>query len=100
MSDNVTEIRDHFVYRTYDAYGRLLYIGCTKRLTQRWYMHRYERPAMAEATVHCRLQGPYTKSVARTIERDAVRIEDPIHNYNAPSNVQKQADIEARAGER
>lgn len=97
MSDNVTELRDHFVYRTFDAAGHLLYIGCTKRLTERWRMHRYERPEMVAAAASCRIQGPYTKTVAYTMERDAVRAEDPAHNYCAPSNLRRQADINARA---
>jgi predicted GIY-YIG superfamily endonuclease len=70
-------IRDHFVYRLFDASGALLYIGCTKRLQERWGTHTSERPHMTRRVARCRLQGPYSYTVAREIERQALRSEAP-----------------------
>lgn len=79
-------VRDHFVYRLFDADGRLLYVGCTRNLTRRWKEHRTDKPRMAEATTRCRLQGPYTRAVARAIEREAIRTEDPFINWTPEKN--------------
>lgn len=77
----MSTVRDHFVYRTYGSEGELLYVGCTKRLDQRWYEHKLEKSQMYSQTVRCRLQGPYTRDVARRIERDAIREEQPLHGW-------------------
>lgn len=75
--DRDSDRRDHYVYRMFDADGQLLYIGCTKVLRQRWGTHNAERPHMTRRAVKFKVQGPYTYRVAREIEREALRTEDP-----------------------
>ncbi|WP_448449126.1 GIY-YIG nuclease family protein [Mycolicibacterium sp. XJ775] len=70
--------RDHFVYRVFHQDGRLLYIGCTKNLDARWKQHCYQRPGLKLVDARFRVQGPYIKSVARTIERRALNSEAPL----------------------
>lgn len=73
--------RDHWVYRAWDADGRLLYIGCTKNLKQR-------RAAHATGTdsdwypfaTRFRAYGPYTYETARAIERQAIETEESYFN--------------------
>lgn len=93
--------RDHFVYRTFDADGRLLYVGCTRRLGKRWSEHKLERGRMVAATARCRLQGPYTRDKARAIEREAIRTESPLVNWTPEVRHQdrkRQRWIDARIG--
>jgi len=73
--------REHFVYRLYDAHGQLLYVGCSKRLDKRWQEHRAARPGMTAIASRCKLQGPFTREVARQIERDAIRSEEPLYGW-------------------
>jgi predicted GIY-YIG superfamily endonuclease len=69
--------RVFFVYRVYDVSGKLLYIGCTNRPYIRWAEHRAERPVMATRAARFRMAGPYTRAVARQLEREALRTEHP-----------------------
>lgn len=71
------DARAFFVYRIYGADDELLYIGCTNRPYTRWAEHRGERPGMATLAVRFRMAGPYTRAVARDIERDALSNESP-----------------------
>lgn len=87
------QVRDHFVYRLYNANGELLYVGCTKRLKNRWQTHKAERPGMVAETVRCRLQGPYTYVKAREIERVAIRTEEPLIGFTPTRNREKRARI-------
>lgn len=70
-------MRDHFVYRMFDAEGQLLYIGCTKVPDQRWGTHNAERPHMTRRAVRFKVQGPYPYKTARDIEREALQTEEP-----------------------
>lgn len=36
----MADIAEHFIYRCYDADGRLLYIGCSNDVTTRMELHR------------------------------------------------------------
>lgn len=69
--------RAFFVYRIYDPTDELLYVGCTNRPYTRWAEHRAERPGMAISAARFRMAGPYTRAVARDLERDALRTENP-----------------------
>lgn len=76
--------REHFVYRTYDADGYLLYVGCTKRLDTRWAEHGLSTSPtrhMVDRTARCRLQGPYAYEVARRLEAQAIEAEQPEFNF-------------------
>jgi predicted GIY-YIG superfamily endonuclease len=73
----VTE-RKFFVYRIFDNDGALLYVGCTNRPYTRWAEHRAERPWIARRAATFKMQGPFTRSVARAIERAALKAECPL----------------------
>lgn len=83
-------IRDHFVYRTYSADGELLYVGCTKRLDVRWREHHLERSGMVARTVRCKLVGPLTREVARRLEREAIRSEQPLFGWTPEKGAEKR----------
>ena len=78
MSESAPVVRDHFVYRVFDAEGQLLYIGCTMRPSKRWAEHKIERPGMVAAAARFRVQGPYPRPVARALEKQAIRTEEPL----------------------
>ncbi|WNM74454.1 G-I-Y Y-I-G endonuclease [Gordonia phage BearBQ] len=75
--DKSAEVRDHFVYRLFDANERLLYVGCTRRLDKRYAEHRTDKPLMIAATARIYLQGPFTRTKARAVERFAICTESP-----------------------
>lgn len=72
-------VRGHFVYRAYDADGRLIYIGATSELMNRWDQHEalswwYEMAAWVEAE-------PYpTRDAAFAAEMVAIQEEQPAFN--------------------
>lgn len=78
------EDRPHSVYRLFDDAGRLLYVGCTRDLDLRLYMHAgyYNATSIAfhglvervESTEH------ENKATAQAAERDAIRAEAPLFN--------------------
>ena len=71
--------RMHFVYRTFDIHGRLLYVGCTSDLSERRRAHR-RLSDWWEFAVRFRVSGPYPKRVALDLERAAIRAEWPAFN--------------------
>ncbi len=69
----------HAVYWLYDVTGTLLYVGHTKGSTVRWEMHTYKSAWWPE--VRRRDVRWYGKQAeALTVEREAIRVEDPLHN--------------------
>lgn len=83
---NTLGVRNHFVYRVFDADGDLLYIGCTKNFERRWREQKVDRPKMTAAATRCKLSGPYTYETARrleaeAIEAEAIEAENPLHNF-------------------
>lgn len=86
----MSEPRDHFVYRTFGSEGELLYVGCTKRLDHRWREHKMERRRMVDLTVSCRLQGPFTREVARRLEREAIRSEEPLFGWTPIKGLERR----------
>lgn len=85
-------LRDHFVYRFYDIEDQLLYIGCTKRPQQRWQEHRGSRRHMTDRVHRIRMVGPFTRTVAREIEAQALSSENPLYGWTP----QKRAESQAR----
>lgn len=81
------ETRPHYVYRCYDADGRLLYIGCARDVVARMDVHRssWTNPASAalnmRMTRHTSERYP-TKSAARQAEREAIYNEAPLFNHH------------------
>jgi hypothetical protein len=71
--------REHFVYRAFESFGQLLYVGCTRSVDQR----RYEHSRWSEwyqFAARCHISGPYTYTVARRIESTAISTESPYFN--------------------
>lgn len=73
---------DTYVYRYYDADGRLLYVGSTNGLSSRDAAHKREKPwypVVARRTT----QGPIPRQHALLLEHVAIRDEEPLHNAYA-----------------
>lgn len=77
----MTTIRDHYVYRAYDADGRLLYVGCTKRLELRQKEHRTESNWMHLAE-RFTVAGPFTYEVARRKESEELAAGRPLYAFH------------------
>lgn len=75
-------LREHFVYRAFNAAGELLYVGCTKHLTTRLSAHRGQSRWGSQA-VRVTACGPYNYETARQIEYDAIETERSLHNYSS-----------------
>lgn len=76
MSPDV-EHRPHFVYRAYNATGRLLYVGCTVDLRRRWYEHFTPWSEEAETLLVERYPN---RTLALHVERIAQETEHPVAN--------------------
>lgn len=76
--DNTT--RENFVYSMHDGQGRVLYIGVTRNPDLRWRGHAMNNPGLTEATVRCKMRGPYLRPVALRLERAAILQENPLFN--------------------
>lgn len=73
-------LREHVVYRAFDAAGALLYVGCTARLEDRLSAHRFTSD-WGHLGVRVKVVGPYNYETAREIERVAIATERPLYNY-------------------
>lgn len=85
--------REHFVYRYYDAAGRLLYVGCSMRPEKRLKEHKYGNAEMHSQIVKIRMQGPYNFKTARAIEYAALSNEYPAYGWTP----QRQAEFTAKS---
>lgn len=72
------EVRNHYMYRYFDADGRLLYVGCSMRPRVRWEEHKSWRPQMTSQVARVRLVGPLNYDTARAIEKAAIETESPV----------------------
>ncbi|MGN7133416.1 GIY-YIG nuclease family protein [Rhodococcoides corynebacterioides] len=77
MNHRDPSLREHYVYRVFDAAGDLLYVGCTKRPEARWKEHRSMSPWWTSRAHTFRQNGPFNYETARAIEREALRVERP-----------------------
>ena len=66
-------MRTHYVYRMYDATERLLYVGCTKNLEQRFRNHKNENPHFIGRVTRIKQQGPFPKAQAFALEKRLIR---------------------------
>lgn len=87
--DKSDDVRNHFVYRYFDADGVLLYVGCSHRPETRLREHRSQRPAMCAAIARIKVAGPYCYKTAREIERAALRTEEPICGWTPAKHREK-----------
>lgn len=72
----------HFVYRVFDATGRLLYVGCAVDVERRMEQHsgQWWRWYVAEVT----WTGYPTRAAGRTAEAEAIVAERPVCNARRP----------------
>lgn len=72
------------LYRLYDAHGRLLYIGITHELEQRWSTHASTK-AWWSKVVRKTIEWHENRGLAEAAEKTAIREERPMHNRaNSP----------------
>jgi predicted GIY-YIG superfamily endonuclease len=79
--DRSDDVRNHFVYRAFDAEGHLLYVGCTQNLKARWQQHRFNNRHWVVQTERMKVQGPYPYRTARAIEKAAIESEGPRYGW-------------------
>jgi hypothetical protein len=68
----------HYVYRHYDADGRLLCVGMTKNPARRPYERR-DRPWIGDSA-RVDVSGPMSHDEAAAVERRVIAEEKPLHN--------------------
>ena len=69
----------HYVYRTFDSYGLLLYVGCTNNPTQRLATHCGQAPWFRFAETIA-VAGPWDRREALDRERTAIETEGTYFN--------------------
>lgn len=72
--------RTHFVYRVYDEFGLLLYVGCTKGPEARYKQHRGDKAPWLPYMATARLEGPYVKANGFAQEKSVIATEEPYFN--------------------
>jgi hypothetical protein len=88
LKHHIDYVRKHWIYRCWDAEGRLLYIGCTEDVEQRIAVHRasWNNPASAYIALHMdryEAEGPYSGRIAgRAAEKAAIEAEAPLLNVH------------------
>lgn len=76
----------HYVYRCFDADGRLLYVGCTSNVARRMASHQgaSSQPAsvwLRACMTRHKVSGPFANwATAREVERAAITVEQPLFN--------------------
>jgi predicted GIY-YIG superfamily endonuclease len=78
----VSTERPAFVYRTFDAEGRLLYIGMTYNLGKRFYEHERKAKWWADF-VDLTVTAYPNRDDAAAAEWSAIRYERPLHNVRS-----------------
>lgn len=86
------EAAPHFVYRAFDSYGHLLYIGCTLNVAKRMGQHRSQSLWHKYAETIA-ISGPYDgRSAARQIETEAIESEASYFNATKADTRATQAN--------
>lgn len=80
--------RPFFVYRQFDADGRLLYVGCTSNPDQRARSHRISTPWRVQIAETTHEMHP-TRWVAEAHEAHAIATEAPL--YNVVHSIDREA---------
>lgn len=68
------------VYRAYDEFDRLLYVGMSTNLEGRIHKHRHQKPWWRESVVLITEEWFDTRAEALAAEAVAIKHEDPIYN--------------------
>lgn len=85
----------HFVYRAFDSYGHLLYVGCTKNTEARLATHRSQAPWFRFAETLA-VAGPYEgRDAGRAVEMQAILSEGPYFNSSPENHRRNQANLNA-----
>jgi hypothetical protein len=94
LKAQIPVIRDlpHFVYRCYDASGRLLYVGCSINPDDRLKEHRYFRSWWADRIARITLESFPDQAAGQAAEKTAIQTEHPIHNRAFRSTNAQRAD--------
>ena len=72
--------RTHFVYRIFDEFDHLLYVGCTKAPEARWRQHRAEKKPWLTFMERTHMMGPFDRATAFAKERETIEAEQPYYN--------------------
>jgi excinuclease UvrABC nuclease subunit len=75
------------VYRVYDEWDRLIYVGSTKQIAKRLVGHRY-MSWWSGLTARVDVEHFDTMDEARAAEMEAIRTEDPAYNVFRPDGLQ------------
>lgn len=87
--------RPHYLYRAFDGYGLLLYVGCSLAVEKRIATHR--RSAWFRFADTIAVAGPWDRSEARRLEREAIESESPFFAWSYAEMVAVQANNRAAA---
>lgn len=85
--------RAHYVYRAFDGYGLLLYVGCTLDPDSRLSAHRSSSAWHRFAESIGVTDGGWDFSAARRREREAIDVEAPYFNSSVADMKRTQANI-------
>lgn len=74
---------EHFVYRAFDVNDRLLYVGRSNNVEQRFKSHRAHAKWWSEMVRHI-VEGPFDLEGVIVTERAAINSERPLWNMDSP----------------
>jgi predicted GIY-YIG superfamily endonuclease len=83
----------HYVYRAFDSYGLLLYIGCSHNVEKRLVQHQYGPWHRYAETVGT--WGPFPFEVARHVEAEAIESESSYFNATIGDMARSRANRHA-----
>lgn len=82
LKEQLATIREtpHYVYRCFDADGRLLYVGCSKDPEQRLKQHSYVYTWWTDRIARVALEGFPDQAAGLAAEKQAIQTEHPFYN--------------------
>ncbi len=85
----------HFLYRCFDAKGKLLYIGASINPLARAYGHALNSPWFKKAAHITLVHLDISKDAVNIVEREAIHSEQPKHNvFHKSLSAQPKANLE------
>lgn len=70
----------HYVYRHFDAEGRVLYVGCSIDVERRFRQHLFESTWWAMKVARTKITVHPTRAEGRRVEKAEIRNLEPLHN--------------------